>query len=196
MATKPMVTVQHAAQTDHTIPRVARVAAIGNQSETSLTPFPGTAPPERETALAYASAALEANDRALGMQAFEMLRALLPRLPADVTVADQLAQLYDKRGQSTEACRLFLDAANSDTPPTGALVNAGGCLAKAERLTEAIELWKKALHQNPAEEAARLNLAVALARSGDVTAARATLQEGLRFDPFFSKASQLLADLR
>ena len=197
MATKPMATVQHAAQTDHTIPRVLRpIPSNGESSSPSLVPFPGTEPAEREIALAYASVALEANNRELGTQAFQKLRALATDLSEDPAVKDQLAQLYDKTGQASEACRLFIEAANQNAAPVGALINAGACLAKQGQVTGAMQLWQQALVQNPAEESARLNLAVAQARAGDLTAARATLTQGLRFDPFSIEASQLLENLR
>jgi len=44
-------------------------------------------------------------------------------------------------------------------------------------------------------EAARLNLAVAQYRSGNMEAARANLRTALKYDPFSQRAQQLLQSL-
>src|SRR5262249_30052541 len=140
--------------------------------------------------------ALARNNPRLGVRALELLSLVYSAQPNDPQVADQFAQLLDKAGRQDQACEVFQRiSANSDAPGA-ALVNAGTCFAGAGRIEDAIALWKKALEKNPGEESARLNLAVALYRAGDTVHARATLENALRLDPFFTRARELLAEMR
>jgi hypothetical protein len=197
MGSRPAATVQHAAQTDHTIPR--RTALIPDTTtipdDAQLAPFPGSTAGNRETGLAYAEQALTRNDRRLGIRALELLRSVYSATPNDALVADQLAQLLDKAGRQNEACEIYERLATVRDAPPGALVNAGICLANAAQTEQAITLWRKALEKNPGQESARLNLAVALYRTGDAAQARATLEDALRLDPFFTRARDLLAEM-
>jgi tetratricopeptide (TPR) repeat protein len=192
MAPKPLATVQHAAQTDHTIPRRPSSDAPARPSgEAELVAFPGTSVAGRELGLAYAQQAIEQNDRTLGLRALGLLESAIARRPDDLAVADQLAQLYDRAGKEPDACRLYTHVTEGPRPPAGALVNAGNCDAAAGRINDAILLWRRALEANPGEEAARSNLAIALARTGEIAAARTILQEGLDLNP----ASRRLRDI-
>ena len=198
MVSRPAATVQHAAQTDHTIPR--RPATIPETTvipdDAQLTLFPGSTATDRETGLAYAEEALAHNNRDFGIRAIELLSPVYSAHPSDSQVADQLAQLLDKAERQNQACEVFQHASGNSDAPVAALVNAGVCLASAGRTQDAIAFWQKALAKNPGEESARLNLAVALYRSGNSAQARATLEYALRLDPFFSRARDLLAEMR
>jgi len=198
MVSRPAATVQHAAQTDHTIPR--RPATSPDTTvipdDAQLAPFPGSAATERETGLAYAEQALARNNRRFGMRAIELLTPAYSAHPNDSQIADQLAQLLDKAGRQNQACEIFQHVARNSDAPAAALVNAGICLVNAGRTEDAIALWQQALAKNPGEESARLNLAVALYRSGNSTQARGALEDGLRLDPFFTRARDLLAKMR
>ena len=44
-------------------------------------------------------------------------------------MADQLAQLYDRAGRKSDACRLYKHVAGGPATLTGALINAGVCNA-------------------------------------------------------------------
>jgi len=55
--------------------------------------------------------------------------------------------------------------------------------------------WLKALVQNPALTAARVNLAVAQYKSGDAKAARFTLKTALLYDPDLLAAQPALSTL-
>jgi hypothetical protein len=197
MVARPAATVQHAAQTDHTIPRRPTTSplltAIPDNAE--LTPFPGSTATDRETGLAYAEEALTHNNRRLGVRALELLSPVYSAHANDAQVADQYAQLLDKAGRQNQACEIFQRLSGNSDAPAAAMINAGTCLADAARPEQAIALWKKAIEKNPAEESARLNLAVALYRTGDTVQARATLEEALRLDPFFTRARDLLAEI-
>ncbi len=198
MASRPAATVQHAAQTDHSIPR--RPATMPETTvipdDAQLTPFPGSTATDRETGLAYAEEALTRNNRRLGIRALELLSPVYSAHPNDSRVADQFAQLLDKAGRQNQSCEIFQRISGNSDAPAAALVNAGTCLANAGRAEDSIALWKKALEKNPGEESARLNLAVALYRSGDAAHARATLEDALRLDPFFARARDLLVEIQ
>ena len=60
---------------------------------------------------------------------------------------------------------------------------------------EAIRLWTDALRKSPALLLVRLNLAVALLRTGHPAEARATLEKALEFNPNFQAARDLLAKI-
>ena len=198
MVSRPAATVQHAAQTDHTIPR--RPARIPDATvipdDAQLTLFPGSTASDRETGLAYAEEALVDNNRRFGIRALELLSPVYAAHPSDSQVADQFAQLLDKAGRQNQACEIFQRVSGDSDAPAAALVNAGVCLASAGHTEDAIAFWRKALAKNPGEESARLNLAVALFRSGNSTQARATLQDAIRLDPFFTRARDMLAEIR
>jgi hypothetical protein len=193
MPSKPIDTVQHAAQTDHTITRKPHpeVAAALSDNAT-LIPFPGSGAGNRELGLAYASEAIAHNRKPWAMRALNLLQAA----PADdVASLDQLAQIYDHMGREKEACELFSKVAQSGDAAPGAWVNQGTCQASSGDLPAAIKSWSEALARNPGLTSARLNLAVAQYRTGNTGAARATLKVALRYDPFSRQALELLQSL-
>jgi Tfp pilus assembly protein PilF len=198
MPSREAATIQHAAQTDHAIPRrpKAPTELSGVPADAELTPFPGSTAATRELGLAYAEQALSRNNRQFGLRALTLLDPVFAADHSDASVGDQLAQLLDKAGKPDRACTIFLEISGLKDVSPAALVNAGTCLANTGRASDAIALWKRALEKNSGEESARLNLAVALFRSSDATSARATLQPGLALDPFWSRARELLAAMQ
>ena len=138
--------------------------------------------------------ALRDNDRALGLIAFEMLKAANEADPVDAKVSTQLAQLYDRMGNEPKACALYEQAA-ADPEAIAAAINYGACLARSGKTGESVAVWKKVVERSPGEEGARLNLAVALYQTGDLTGAAGQLREALRFNPASGKARQLLNEI-
>ncbi len=194
MPTAPAATVQHAAYTNHSIAR--RPAAPGTlQGEAELVPFHGFDSTGRDLGLAYATVAIRENNRAWGMRAFELLRKANADDPADGGVSLKLAHLYDRMGLDEQACELYARIVAADPAQNASAVNLGICLANKGRLEESMPLWKGALLRNPVLESARLNLAVAQYRSGDANGARASLTEGLKFNPVSTKILQLLKEI-
>ena len=195
---RPAATVQHAAQTDHTLPR--RPATIPDTTvipdDAQLAPFPGSAATKSRNSSGVRQQALAHNNRRFGMRAIELLTPAYSAHPNDSQIADQLAQLLDKAGRQNQACEIFQHVAGNSDAPAAALVNAGICLVNAGRTEDAIALWQQALAKNPGQRSARLNLAVALYRSGNSTQAHGALEDGLRLDPFFTRARDLLAKMR
>jgi hypothetical protein len=197
MPTKPITTVAHAVQVDHTIARVPAESSLANSTgEASLVPFPDSTAGDRELGLAYATEALPRNNRVWGERAFQLLRKVAAAQPEDAAVALQLAQLYDRMGQQQQACDYFRQAVEKRAPGTAALVNLGACQASQGDLDGAAKSWSQALQRNPAVEAARLNLAIAQSRLGDVEGARATLQKALEYDPFSQRVRELLQSIK
>ena len=172
-------------------PKVARTL-----SRIRTRAFPGTSASGRELGLAYAQQALERNDREFGLRALGLLEPALASHPDDPAVADQLAQLYDRAGRKSGRVPAILQVAGEASTPTGALINAGICNAADGKIDTAILLWRRALAANPGEEAARSNLAIALARTGKIAAAQTLLQEGLNLDPASGRLRDILNQLR
>jgi Flp pilus assembly protein TadD len=186
MPRAPAASVQHAAFTDHSIPRTPHAPA-SLPADAILSPFPGSAATDRELGLAYATLAIEDNNRAWGMRAVKLLE------PAtDPSAIDQLAQLYDRMGKEDAACEMYKRVVDADPTATGAAVNLGTCLAKQGKVEESVRLWKDALARNPGLESARFNLAVALYRMGRTAGARAVLDEALKLNPASKRARELL----
>jgi hypothetical protein len=186
--------VQHAAFTDHSIPRSAPESPRAS-GEFTLLPFGNVPVAEREVALAWADVALRENNPAWGKRAFQLLEAEYRRNPSDVKVAAQLAQLYDRMGQEARACSMYEQIAVSGGASVAATVNLGTCRAKQGRLEDAVKLWRDALKRSPGLEGARMNLAVALFQSGDIPAARSVLEAGLRLNPVSRRIQELLGRL-
>src|SRR6185437_1450089 len=196
MKSESLATVQHAAQTDHTIPRKPALdGSLGLSHGSELVAFPGTSASGRELGLAYAQQALERNDREFGLRALGLLESAWASHPDDPAVADQLAQLYDRAGRKSDACRLYKHVSEGPRSLTGALINAGVCNAAAGNIDTAILLWRRALAANPGEEAARSNMAVALARTGEIAAAQTLLREGLNLNPASRRLRDILDEL-
>lgn len=196
MVRTPATTVQHAAYTDHSIGRFPQPSTpLKIPSDAVLVPFPGFHSTDRELGLAYATVAINDNNRDWGMRAFELLRKASIDSPHDLKLSSQLAQLYDRMGREDRACELYAQIVASDPRQNAAAVNLGTCLAKQGKIEESIRLWKSAFERAPTLESAWLNLAVAQHRSGDVEAAKATLKKGLRFNPVSRPARQLLREM-
>jgi predicted Zn-dependent protease len=61
---------------------------------------------------------------------------------------------------------------------------------------EAIRLFKEALQISPALVLVRLNLAVALIRTGKPAEARSVLEKAIEFNPAFTAVRELLHQIR
>jgi hypothetical protein len=56
-------------------------------------------------------------------------------------------------------------------------------------------VWRHPPPPNPGEEAARSNLAIALARTGEIAAAQTVLREGLNLNPVSRRLRDILSEL-
>jgi hypothetical protein len=184
--------------TDHSIPRVNSGAPLGKAetTERSLIPFWGSAAETRDLGLAYAERAVQEGNDTYYARAFEPLKKVEAEEPGDGQALEQLAYLYDRRGDETKAMALYERALRANPARLVAAVNLGTLLARRGRFQDAIRLWEDALSRNPGLEAARVYLAVAYLRSGNPTAAEAALLKALEYSPDSPPARRLLLDLR
>jgi predicted CXXCH cytochrome family protein len=123
----------------------------------------------------------EPDDRAIGLAYAEMGDArardfLLRAKPADVEVRLRLAALEHDTGR---ARALYESVLRENPTHPVALVNLGSLYARAGRVEEAGNLWRRALDTNPGIEEAALNLA----QVGTPSEARAILTRYLEFNP-------------
>ena len=181
---------EHAVYTDHSIPgRPGQPGAVTSSRE--LVPFWRSAPADpRDLAMAYAVTAL--TEPWCGGGRLSCCDRLRPKDPADLAIAAQLAQFYDRTGQPEEALRLFERVVAGDPANTAALINLGTLYAQANRLADAAALWQRALARNPALTQARMNLAVAQMRQGEREAGIASLRAALAYDPDNPAIAQML----
>jgi hypothetical protein len=186
---------EHAVYTDHSIPRRAQSPVAASAPVKELVPFWTQAPADpRDLALAYAVTAL--TEPSVRRQAFDLLRSAEAKYPADLPIAAQLAQFYDRLRQPTRALPLFERVVAGNPGNTAALINLGTLYAQADRLPEAIALWQRALAQNPALTQARINVAVAQIRLGDREAGISSLRVALNYDPDNVQAAEMLRQLK
>jgi hypothetical protein len=188
---------EHAVYTDHSLPRRPSVsnASVASRTGKELVPFWRRTPEdERDLALAYATAAL--TDASVRGRAFELLKAAETKDPADLAIAAQLAQFYDRMRQPQHAIALYERVLAGDPANVAAVANLGTLYAQSNRLAEAVSLWQRALKANPAQTQVRMNLAVAQIRLGDREAGIASLEVALAFDPDNAMLRQLIGEIR
>jgi len=190
MPKNPVIDVEHAVYTDHSIPRRPNAAPRQAAStERILVPFGKTTAFDRDLGLAYALAG--ANERA-----FELLKSAEAKQPDDVPALVQLAHLYDLRADEDRAALLYERVLRADPSQIAAANNLGAILQKRGRVAEAIRLWSDVVARSPGSEAARMNLAMAQFRSGDLQSAEASLVKLLELNPGSTEARQLLTRVR
>ena len=136
--------------------------------------------------------------RGLLFSAIAMLPYLL--IPLNIVVAEWRAYLA--------SCGLFLSGVwawraashrwGSRLRPVGialCLVFASLTIDRNDVWASELSLWSDAVSKNPASLRPRLNLALAYKRQGELSAARAHLQEGLRLDPNFAEGWVVFGEL-
>ena len=184
----------HVVSTDHSIPRRLHVRQVPN-SVSGLVAFGGAATPERDLGLAYAIAAPHQKSSGFRGRAMELLERAIRQSPDDPEAMVYLAEIYRMSGRSEEAIPLYQRAMRLDPEQLTAAVGLGGIEMERGQFGEAIRLWRSALEKNSGLELVRCNLALAQWKTGDVNAARATLEKALTLSPAFEPANQLLRQL-
>jgi tetratricopeptide (TPR) repeat protein len=189
--------IAHVAWTDHRIlkiPEAPGTAAKPGPGDTLVPVFsPGAT--ERDTALAYYKSFLEGNF-ALQQKAFEKLEAAKPGLSGDDDALVALGILVEGRGDSKQAQALFQDVLKRDPLNLIAISNLGTLLAKSGDLQGAISLWRPAFERNEDVVGLAKNLARVECAAGDTAAARATLQQTLKYSPGIRDVRQLMTQLQ
>jgi tetratricopeptide repeat protein/doubled CXXCH motif protein/cytochrome c554/c'-like protein len=185
---------EHAAFTDHSLPRRPNRSASSSASVPSLMPFWRSPVEERDLGLAYAL--LAGAKPALRGRAYELLQKAAARDPEDITVLIQLAQFQEAAGQEDQAMAISERILRLDPSQAAIAVNLGTYYAKRGRTPQALLLWNDALSRNPGLTGARINVAVAQYRAGEAAAAEATLRKALQYDPDHETARKLLAEIQ
>ncbi|HEU0120138.1 MAG TPA: tetratricopeptide repeat protein [Bryobacteraceae bacterium] len=178
--------VAHLVFTDHAIPR-RPATGLGATQGQGLKEFWTGQADARDTAIAYAVAG------AAG--AYERLQAAAVAHPQDIAVLAQLAQQHEARGEEAAAAEIYQRILQKDPGHPIAATNWGAYQIRQGRPKEAMALWLRALSRQPSLIGARLNLAVAQYQSGDIPAARKSLETVLDYEPAHPAARQMLDQL-
>jgi hypothetical protein len=184
----------HVVSTDHSIPRRPRAQQTVAPGA-GLIAFGGAAAPERDLGLAYAIAAPHQKTADFRARAAELLDRATRQSPDDPEALVYLAELYRNGGRPDRALPLYRRALSLDRAQLAAAVGLGGILMERGQFDEAILLWRGALEMNSGLELVRCNLALAQRKTGDISAARATLEKALSLSPAFAPAIQLMRQL-
>ncbi len=152
---------------------------------------------ERDLGLAYAQMAAR-GDRA----AFDAARLLLGRAEKragaeqDEELDAQLGFLDQVAGQSAEAAREYKEALIADSENSFAAGNLAMLLARNGDPRAAVELWRRALAEDPAQATSGINLAIVECGLGSREDALATLGRVLEFSPDNRQALGLELSIR
>lgn len=188
---------QHLVLTDHSIPRRPRgkggSPAPGSDAE--LIPFDGAPASPRDLALAYAIAAVGKTGGPDRARALALLQQAAIAYPNDPEVLVSLAELYRLDGKDELARPLYEHALALEPGQITASVGLGGVAMEQGRFVEAIRLWTDALSGNAGLELVRLNLSLALWKTGRRDAAEANLKQALDINPAFTPARELLRQI-
>jgi Tfp pilus assembly protein PilF len=125
-----------------------------------------------------------------------LLREAERQSPNDPQTLSYLAELYKTRKDDRNASRLYERLHSIDPSQSSAPMNLGAYQMEQGRYEEAIGLFREALRISPALVLVRLNLAVALIKTGQKAEARSILERALEFNPSFTAARDLLAQIR
>jgi hypothetical protein len=192
--------IPHVAWTDHRILRYPEAPAPHDNSAANpatgetLAPVFSPDATRRDAALAYYKALLEGNV-VLQQKAYEGLDAIRSDLSGDKDALVALAILTGERGDYKQAQELFQEVLKLDPRNLTAISNLGILLAKSGDLRGAISLWRPAFERNEDVVGLAKNLAQVECIAGDTSAARATLQKTLQYNPGLRDVRQMLSRL-
>lgn len=196
MAKSAVMDAQHVVYTDHSIPRRPRSGDASPPKNMELVAFDGGSASQRDTAMAYGIAASRTQDAALRSRAMALLQEAERDSPEDVEVLLYLAELYRNGNRDETAIPLYERAIRLDPAQVTASVGLGGIRMERGQFAEAIRLWGDALSKNGGLELVRINMSMALWRSGDLRGAEAGLAKAVALNPGFATPVELLQKLR
>jgi Tfp pilus assembly protein PilF len=160
-----------------------------------LVAFGGAPASSRDLALAYAIKAIGRQTGADRTRALSLLERAASAAPNDVEVLLFLAERYRNDGNNDLARPLYRRAIALDAGQVTGSVGLGGIMMERGNYAEAIRLWNDALSKNSGLELVRMNLAVALLRTGDRVAARSMLEKAVSLNPAFAPTRQMLEQM-
>jgi Tfp pilus assembly protein PilF len=145
--------------------------------------------------MAYAIAAIGKTGGFDRSRAIVLLQQAAAENPNDAEVLMSLAEIYRIDGKNDLARPLYERAMAVDPGQVTASVGLGGILMEQGQYVEAIRLWNEALTRNAGLELVRLNLSLALWKSGRREEAEANLKKALAINPAFAPARDLLRQI-
>jgi hypothetical protein len=196
MPKSPASDAQHTVFTDHSIPRRPRKQLLHASPDAELVAFGGQPASSRDLALAYGIKAIGQRGGADRTRALGLLQKAAQDSPDDVDVLLFLAERYRDDGKNDLAGPLYERAIALDPAQVTASVGLGGIMMEGGDYAAAIRLWTDALAKNSGLELVRLNLAVALSRTGQTSAAIAVLEKAVSLNPAFEPARRMLEQLK
>ena len=131
--------------------------------------------------------------KAQSAQAIPLLHHIVKLQPANTTAHAMLAAIEYKRADYARAADDFAAAGDAVRAQPNALMEYALCLARLNRLTDAIASFQQFLVQRPNDATARYDLAVVQWRSNNTADALATLQPLLGADTADAQASDAKA---
>jgi hypothetical protein len=192
MPKSPATDAEHVVFTDHSIPRRPHREFLPAAPDAELVAFGGSPASSRDLALAYAIKAVGQRSGADRTRALSLLERAARATPNDAEVVMFLAERYRNDGHNDLARPLYERAIRLDAGQVTASVGLGGIMMEHGEYAEAIRLWTDALSKNSGLELVRMNLAVALLRTGQRAAAISMLEKAVSLNPAFAPTRQLL----
>ncbi len=186
----------HVVSTDHSIPRRPAPRNQTPPADTPLTAFKNAPADARDLGLAFAIVGLRENSPAYRQRAFDLLREAEAKETADPETLAYLADLYKSRSDDRTAAKLYDRLVKIDPAQSAAYAALGAYAMEKGNNEEAVSLWSEALIISPALVMVRYNIAIALVRLGRRQEAETVLTKALEFNPSFTAAQNLLAELR
>jgi Tfp pilus assembly protein PilF len=195
MPKSPAADAEHVVFTDHSIPRRPRREILPAAADAELVGFGGAPASTRDLALAYAIKAIGRQTGADRARALGLLEQAASAAPNDVEVLLFLAERYRNDGKNDLALPLYQRAIALDAGQVTGSVGLGGIMMERGNYADAIRLWTDALSKNSGLALVRMNLAVALLRTGDRVGARSMLEKAVSLNPAFAPTRQMLEQM-
>ncbi len=177
--------VAHAALTDHSIPRVARVPAHRAGPNPQLAPWrePAREYAARDLGLAYFDLAATTPGAPDLQRAYRILSQLPAEERQDPPVEADLGSVLLAEGQTQFAIRMFENAAAAEPSNARYAYCLGTALERAGKMDEAAREFKRSIELDPSQPEGYLALAEFYKKIGREAESRNALRDYLRFMP-------------
>jgi len=192
MARAASTDVAHTQVTDHRILRVPQMQLedLNASRARDLVPFPPGTPDPRDLALAWQSVSANATEPER-TKARTMLEEAVKQVPNDAVLLAALGYTEQQSGAIDRAREHYERALAIDPADRDAATNLGVMKAKADDLTSAVALWKRAFESSPGTSQIGMNIAFAYCAAGKLDEARMYVQRVLEFNPDYGRAKAL-----
>ena len=186
----------HIAWTNHRLRKSYEQPELAFDSDPApeLVPFQREKADPRDLALAYYDVVAGGNT-AETPRAWSLLSAIRDTHPQDVPVLTALGYLAQSKGNTEDAIKIYRQTLQLDPLNLTATNNLATLLARAGRLEEAEQLWKRTFDLNETTEEPGINLASVECMLGQKDASMLTLKKVLSYSPDRKIARQRLKDI-